>query len=352
MTMRPAIDPGDRFQLLSGGAEAYPRMIAAIEGASRSIHLEVYAFGLDGAGTTFVKALSEAAARGVEVFVIVDGWGSAAEGRTLVAMLGAAGCRASIFNPLSWLFLGKYRRNHRKVLVVDEQVDFVGGLNIGDEFIGPKGWVDLALEIRGPSAAWLGQKLRGRRPGATAGSTRILLSGLGGGARLRRRFLKAFGRAEHEIWIAHSYFLPDRRLLRALLAAARRGVRVRLLVPGQSDVGLAKAGTESLYTRLADAGVRIYELADRILHAKAVAVDGEITLLGSFNLDSLSLANMEVLAEVVDPALSAKVQTWIAARLAEARPIILSDSGSQQPGWWGTLAGRASQWLGRVLARG
>ena len=324
----PAIATGaSAVRILDGGAETFPRMLAAIDAARETVHLEVYAFALDATGERFVEALSAAARRGVRVQVVVDGVGSALDGRRLETQLGSAGAQLRIFNPLRMLLLGRFRRDHRKLLLVDDQVAFVGGINVGDEYGAPLpggeggAWADLAAEVRGPACAWLGARLRRGRPRRLRGPVRIWLSGLGGGWPLRRRYLKAIGAARRTVFIAHGYFLPDRRLVRTITAAARRGVAVTLLLPGRSDVPFARQAAMRLYGRLLAAGVRIFEWGPSVLHVKAAVMDGERLLLGSFNLDPLSLANLETLLEVHDAAAAGQAQAWIASHVERARAV-------------------------------
>jgi cardiolipin synthase len=152
---------------------------------------------------------------------------------------------------------------------------------------------------------------------------RVWLSGFGGGGRLRRRYLRAFGGARRRIVVAHAYFMPDRRLVRSITAAARRGVEVKLVLAGRSDVALVKPAARRLYRRLLAAGVEIAEWTGSVLHAKAAVVDGERLLVGSFNLDPFSLANLEVLAEVEDGEVAAAGERWIRAHFAGGERIAL-----------------------------
>lgn len=325
--LRPRARPAT---LLDGGAEAYPRMLDAIASAERSIRLEVYAFALDRVGERFVEGLGEAARRGVRVKVVLDGWGSAPGGRDVADRLREAGCEVSIHNPLASLLLGRFSRNHRKVLLVDERVAFLGGINIGDEYgtIGdPEAphWLDLAVELRGEPVAWLSGRLGGARRRAPAGAVRVHVAGLRGGRRLRKRYLKAIGSARGSVFIAHAYFLPDRRLVRSITAAARRGVAVTLVLPGESDVPLARAATRSLYGRLLRAGIEIHEWTRTVLHAKAAVVDRRRVLVGSFNLDPFSLANLETLVEIDDPAAGAEAAAWMERVAAQSAPVTQAD---------------------------
>jgi cardiolipin synthase len=344
-------------KLLDGGEQAYPRMLLAIEHAQKSVHLEVYAFASSGVGARFVEALGRASGRGVAVRVLIDGWGSVWGGRAVAAALRATGCKVRIYNRLLAFFLGRFGRNHRKVLLVDDEIAFLGGINIGDENlgVGPRlGWADLALEIRGPQSARLGQMIRREPLRLIDSSLRIFLSGLGGGWRLRRRYLKAFAGARQRIHVAHGYFLPDRGVVRAITNAARRGVEVRLLLAGRSDIPFARAAARSLYRRLLAAGVRIHEWSGSILHAKVATVDGRRLLVGSFNLDPFSLANLEALVEVDDCRVVEQAEAWIQDHFARSRAMTSVEAGSRLRRWlldpFGRLVARLAEAFSRVIA--
>lgn len=333
----------DAVKLLDGGSEAFPRMWAAIDAAVKTVHLEVYTFARDRVGERFLQVLAAAAARGVRVTVIIDGWGSALDGRSIAGQLEAAGCAVQIYNPLMALFAGRFRRDHRKILLVDGEVAFLGGINITEEFAGTESpditgvaatqppWLDLALEVRGSAAAWLQRRLHGEREKPPPGPVRIYLSGIGGGRRLRQRYLKAIGSANSEIWVAHGYFIPDRHFVRSLTAAARRGVKVRLLLAGRSDAAFARVATMRLYRQFLRAGTEIFEWNRSVHHAKAAVIDAARLLAGSFNLDPLSLANLEALVEVDDPIVATSGREWIVTHAAQAGRVTLQD-----------LAGRTS----------
>jgi len=344
-------------ELLDGGEQAYPRMLLAIARAQRSVHLEVYAFAPSGVGARFVEALAHAASRGVTVQVLIDGWGSARGGRAVAAALHGAGCGVRIYNRLLALLVGRFGRNHRKILLVDDEVAFLGGINIGDENVGEGarlGWADLALEIRGPQCARLGQMIRHEPHRSIESSLRIYLCGLGGGWRLRRRYLKAFASARQRIHVAHGYFLPDHGVVRAITAAARRGVQVRLLLAGRSDVPFARAAMRSLYRRLLAAGVCIHEWTGSVLHAKVATVDGRCLLVGSFNLDPFSLANLEALVEVADQEVVQQGEAWIQDHFARSRSMTSVEANSRLQRWLldplGRLVARLADAISRVIA--
>ncbi len=331
MESRAGDEPAETVELLDGGEQAYPKMLSAIIAAKRSVHLEVYAFSFYGVGANFVDALSLAAQKGVKVHVTIDGWGSIRGGRAVAATLRASGCEVEIYNRFLALLIGRFGRNHRKILLVDDEVAFVGGINIGDEnveHLGRPGWADLALEIRGPQCIALGQTIRREPRRPIVSSLRISLSGLGGGWRMRSHYVRAIAHARRRIHLAHGYFLPDRGIIHAITAAARRGVTVRLLLTGRSDVPFARAASRSIYRKLLAAGVVIHEWQSSVLHAKVATVDGKMLLLGSFNLDPFSLVNLEALVEVTDPKVVDKGEDWIQSRLVLSPQITAVEAGT------------------------
>lgn len=349
--------PPESMMLLDGGKQTYPRMLQAIAGAQRSVHLEVYAFAPTGVGTHFVEALANAANRDVTVRVIIDGWGSAHRGNETAVALQKAGCAVKIHNRLLSALIGRFGRNHRKLLLVDDEVAFLGGINIGDENVGNDlrlGWADLAIEIRGPQCTRLGQMIRHEPYDPVYSSLRIYLCGLGGGWRMRRRYVNAFASARQRIHVAHGYFLPDRGVVRAITAAALRGVEVRLLLAGKSDVPFARAATRSLYRRLLAAGVYIHEWSDSVLHAKVATVDGERLLVGSFNLDPFSLANLEALVEVADTQIIKQGEAWIQDHFANSQPVTSVEANSRLQRWLfdplGRLVARLADAISLVIA--
>ncbi len=326
----------ERFTLLDGGTEAYPRMLEAIASAKVRVHLEVYTFERDAIGAQFLDALVAAARRGVAVKVVVDGWGSIGTSRYLTETLTAAGAKVRVYNPLTSLCTGRSWRNHRKLLLVDDAVAFLGGINIGDAYAAQgdtPGWADLALELRGDICRQLGASLHAGASALESGAVKLFLSGFGGGHQLRKRYLQAIDGARHEVVLAHAYFLPDPGFVRALKRASRRGVKVRLMLAGRSDVMFARAATMRLYRDFLRAGVSIHEWTASTLHAKAALVDGTKLLVGSFNLDPLSLVNLETLVEVEEPCVAAQAQRWLDKHLRCARRVFLEDcarSGLQQ----------------------
>ncbi len=343
--MAPVLQMRARPRLLDGPREAWPRMLAAIDGARERVHFEVYAFFHDRIGKRFIAALSQAARRGCEVNVTVDAWGSMGSARAVAAALRRAGCACKVHNQLGAAISGRLGRNHRKLLVVDGEVAFVGGMNVGDRFAE---WEDVAVELRGPACAALQHRLHGEHHVDQNGPLRVHLSRMGGGKRLFRRYVKSFAAARTRLLVAHSYFLPSRRLVRSLKAAARRGVEVTLLLPGRSDVLGARAAMSTVLRELTRAGVRCFAWTRSVLHAKMAVIDGEGLLVGSFNLDPLSLANLEALLVADDPELAHAGARWIELRLAGAVPLTPTN------GFAGLLLralGRLALWFVTLVAR-
>lgn len=310
-----------RLALLRDGEQAFPAMLEAIRSARSTICLETYILRSDRTGERFAEALIERAQAGVEVNVLYDAWGSSVSAPYL-AKLHSGGVRTLSYHPIAFdgrigRMLSKLiRRNHRKTLVVDQRVGFTGGLNIADDYAavaeGGKGWRDTHLRLEGPAvfellayflAVW------NREGGAPVDERRYRHDGrrpdpkvrvIGNGVRLDRKlvrdaYLRAIKGARKRILITNAYFIPTLRLVRALKAAARRGVQVELILAGTTDLISARWAARSFYTPLLGAGVRIFEWYGRVLHAKTAAIDGVFGTVGSTNLDTLSLRyNLEI----------------------------------------------------------
>ena len=309
---------------LRNGQEAVDEMLAAIAGAQRSIRLETFIFRAGEVGDTFRDALIAAQTRGVRVRVMCDALGSIKLLTSYWDGLVAVGGEFRWFNPLQ--INRMIYRDHRKILVVDEEVAFIGGFNIGTEYCGDGitcGWRDLGLRIEGPLARELADtfndlfvradcrhrrfhRLRRTRADALVSGPdwTLLLTGPGRGHRaLKQTLAHDFSEAK-SIHIMSAYFLPNLRLLRELKHAARRGAKVRLILAGKSDVWLMRIATRGLYPSLLRAGVEIYEYEPQILHAKVIVVD-DIIYAGSANLDARSLSiNYEVLVRIPNPSLA------------------------------------------------
>ncbi len=305
-----AILQGNNCQLLRDGVEAYPAMLEAIRGARRFIRLETYMFITDAVGELFGQALAEAAERGVHVKVLYDGLGSWTSRKSFFEQLRQRGVDIRPFKPvrLSQGLRHLLRRDHRKILVVDGEVAFTGGVNISAHWAPPGqggNWRDDVLRIEGPAVHvlerrflatwrmafqdirdWMHHRPRWRlhRPRGD-----VALAVLSSRRSIHRAYLHAIQRARRSVLVAAAYFIPDRKMVAALREAAQRGVEVSLLLNGRSDHPFLEHATRAFYEKLLTAGVRIFEWQRCVLHAKTAVVDGVWGTLGSFNLERLSM---------------------------------------------------------------
>lgn len=316
--------PGNRVEVFVRGDDAFASMLDAVACAGNEVLLEAYIFKHDATGRAFADALTQAAARGVRVSVLADGLGSWSTRRAFWDGLRAGGVEARLFHPLGSPLRYLRFRDHRKILVVDRKIAFTGGMNIGEEYgssallggssrsasSSGKVWRDTHARVEGPAAwemalvfeeGWLhaGGPPLGLEPLAVAQSpgARVLVldSRVGRGAQeVAAVFAAISGAARRRLWITTAYFAPRRRAIGILNDAARRGVDVRLLLPGRSDVPIVRHAGHGFFSRLLSAGVRIFEYQPAILHAKSLLADGLLSVVGSSNLDMRSFeANAE-----------------------------------------------------------
>ena len=378
---------GCEVQVLRDGGETYPAMLAAIAGAQRSICLETYILASDRTGGKFGAALIERARSGVTVRLIYDAVGSFGLAGAFVDELRAAGIHVIEFNPIApWRARGAFsHRDHRKVLVVDDEVAFTGGLNIADDYAaaadGGAGWHDMHCRVRGPIVLDLARLFRrtwlriggapypapapaSRAPGVAphhgaddAGQPRAIgtsfARAIDNTARrkkpaIRRAYLHVIKHARESVWLQNAYFMPDRGLRRALVHAVQRGVDVRVIVPGHSDIRLIEWASLYVMRRLAARGVKILRWRGAMMHAKTAVVDAVWSTIGSYNLDAQSrFNNLEVTVEILDPAVGAAMVAEFEGELAGCEPFDESD-WLKQP-WWrkalAWLAYRFRRWL-------
>ena len=398
----PAFVGGNEVGLLEGGDQLFPRLCAAIAAARQEVWLATYIFHDDPAAQAVAASLAAAAARGVAVHVVVDGFGSKATLPALRQRLGAAGVQLEVFRPLerwwAWLQPGQLRRLHQKLCVCDEAVAYVGGINvIDDRHDMNHGWtdtprLDFAVELRGPLAlsvhaatramwarahlarAWreevrtlargtrsaqqamdLLRQLRGAAPAAADAATLqpmqaafVVRDNLRQRRAIERSYIEAILKAERRVDIAVPYFYPGRNFRRALRRAARRGVQVSLLMQGKVDYRIAAHAARALYAELQGHGVRIYEYTPAFLHAKVAVVDESWATVGSSNIDPLSLLlNLEANVVVRDAGF-ARV---LAARFDAAYAVSHEVQPGSGRGWRGWLRRAAVAWVANVYLR-
>ena len=351
---RCKLTSGNRITILPTGDAAYASMLAAIEGAERSVLLETYIFDRDSAGGRFVKALSAAVSRGVEVRVLIDAVGARYSIPSIVSELRRAGVPADVFNGNIVMGLRlpyANLRTHRKILIVDGIVAFTGGLNIRagfcSEFSADAAALDTHFRLTGPVVSDLfriayedwrfsgGDELSGETwqiappPDAPDSGmlARVVPSGPDRSLETNHRMLMgAVSVAKRHIRIMSPYFLPDRELVSAIVTAARRGVEIDVIVPSSNNLKLVDLAMTAQFDQLLKYGCRIWRAAGAFNHSKLTVVDGVWSYIGSSNMDPRSLRlNFEVDVEVVDADFAERIGERMAAALSQAEQVRLED---------------------------
>lgn len=376
--VKPKFEGGHSIELLRGGDDLFPAMGTAIAQARHTIWLATYIFHDDAVAQTLALLLAEAARRGVQVRVVVDGFGSKATLSALREWMVPAGVELAVFRPIDrwWSYLqpGQARRLHQKLCVVDGQVGFVGGINlIADRNDLHHGWsdaprLDFACRLRGAAVAGIEQAVqaiwtramlrrvwrdelaglvRSAAPVARAKrlATRLRIvrphranpniaqppvslafvvrDNLRQRRSIERTYMEAIRQARHRIDLVTPYFYPDRHFRSALAKAAERGVKVRLLLQGKIDYRIAGVAARVLYDELLAKGVQIFEYTPAYLHAKMAVVDEEWSTLGSSNIDPLSLLlNLEANVVVCDAPFARRVADELEIAMAASSPVM------------------------------
>jgi cardiolipin synthase len=366
---------GNQFSLLENGEAFFPRVFECIAAARHEVVLETFILFEDKVGLALHAALLQAASRGVQIDITIDGFGSPDLSPQFISALTRAGVRIHVFDPAPRLWgwrTNVFRRMHRKIVVVDGQRAFVGGINYSADHLadfGPEAKQDYAVEVAGPIVALihafvLDALAEGQRdtPKTLGGQLRERLSDrahrLAQGWReapapagdaaaifvtrdnrlhttdIERHYRIAIRAARRRVVIANAYFFPGYRLLKEMRRAARRGVEVTLILQGEPDMAIVKTAANMLYHHLLSAGVRIFEYCERPLHGKVAVSDDEWATVGSSNLDPLSLSlNLEANVIIKDRAfnqhLSARLDHLIAHNCKRISPGDLVEST-----WW------------------
>ena len=357
----PSFRAGHELRLLKGATEFVPALVAAIDAAHLEVRLETYIFDFQGNSIEVAYALERAARRGVSVKVVVDGFGTAPMPPAWNERFLEAGVDWRVFSPpgrLGMLWPGNWRRMHRKLALVDGSVAFCGGINILDDAydqLGPTNLpprLDFSVQVTGPlvtqvaitmARLWMRmqamQQIRGARltgalqslrawaqapvstlrttPQHEANAARAVLvvrDNFRNRSGIERSYRRAIGRARDEIIIANAYFVPGAKMRRALVAAAKRGVKVSLLLQGRYEYFMQYYASRPVYEALLAAGVEVYEYSASFLHAKVAVIDGHWATVGSSNLDPLSLllareANVMVEDEAFAQRLAERLRT-------------------------------------------
>jgi cardiolipin synthase len=340
--------PGNEVVELVNGDAIFPAMLEAIRGARRSITFETYIYWSGRIGEEFANALSERAAAGVKVHVLLDWVGSGKIESAYLEQMKKSGVQVERYHPLRWYTLARLNhRTHRKLLVVDGRVGFTGGVGIGDEWLGhaqdEDHWRESHFRIEGPAVAqmqaafldnWLkthaevldGEDYFPRLPEVGTMSAQVLKSsGSEGSESVRMMYLLSIAAARRRILLSMSYFVPDDLSVRMLVEARQRGVDVEIILPGpRIDVEATRKASRSRWGDLLAAGVEIYEYQPTMYHVKVMIVDGVWATVGSTNFDNRSFRlNDEANLDVLDARFAAQLERTFEADKAQSRRITL-----------------------------
>jgi cardiolipin synthase len=340
---------GNNFDVLTNGVEILPAMLSAIDAATRRISFETYIYDTGEVADRFTDALERAARRGVAVNIVIDAVGAGAMEQAHVERLRNAGCHLAEFNTPAWYSLEEVNyRTHRKILVIDGEVGFTGGVGIADHWLGnaenKDQWRDTHVRLRGPivrmlEAAFYENFLEAYGPAPPAldpvpapagddGAALVVRSSPSGGSNdLKRLYLLSLASAKRTMEITTPYFIPDDSTFFALEDAVRRGVKIRILLEGDiTDAVPVKYASRHSYERLLGQGVELYEYQPTMMHAKVMVVDGVWSMFGSANFDNRSLElNDELNVAVSSRDLAGRFLEDFEQDLKAARRITLDD---------------------------
>ena len=374
--MEPEFLPGNRVTLLNSGREYFPALLAEIETAQVEIFLESYIFANDEIGHEVANALCRAAARGVLVNVTVDGFGGHNFATDFLPRLTEWGVRAMLYRPEIGRFhlrRHRLRRLHRKLVVIDARIAFIGGINIIDDHNGlpemcPR--YDYAVRLEGPAlrqvhhavrrmweiVSWVNFKRRFRLRAASAPCCDevgrqtvafLIRDNIRHRNDILNAYIAAINAAQDEILIANAYFLPGVRFGRALYAAAKRGVRITVLLQGKTDHPLLRMATQTLYAAALGSKIRVFEYEESFMHAKVAVVDGEWATVGSSNIDPFSLLLAKEANLVVrDRHFAGELRQSIRQAISEGGREILLEELARQP-----FHQRLVRWLSYAIVR-
>jgi cardiolipin synthase len=345
----PAIVSGNHVDTLLNGEEIFPAMLAAIDDAEQSITFETYIYWQGEVGQEFARRLAARARAGVRVHVLLDWVGSARMDESLLQAMREAGVEIERYHPPHWYEFSRLNnRTHRKSLVIDGKIGFTGGVGIADKWSGraqdPDHWRDTHFRVRGPVVAqmqatfmdnWMqtkGKVLHGPRyfpeiaPAGVAAAQMFMSSPTGGSESMHLMYLLAITAATRSIELSSAYFIPDRLTREALVAAARRGVRVRIIVPGEHiDTDVVRAASRADWGPLLEAGILIAEYQPTMFHCKVLSVDSRMVSVGSTNFDNRSFRlNDESNLNVYDEAFAQRQVEIFERDLAVSRVVTLA----------------------------
>ena len=341
-----AMSEGNRAEVLKNGVQIFPSMLSAIRGAKKTINCEFYIYWDGEIGRIFAQALAERSRAGVKVNVILDAVGSATMSHDLVEFMQRNGIGVEWYHPLRWYTLSRVNhRTHRKLLVVDGEIGFSGGIGIADEWQGDADtkdhWRETVVRIEGPVVTqmqfafldnWVksrGELLTGLdyfprvQPRGPCIAQVVKSSPSEGSSAAKLLYIVSIVAAKKSIYINSAYFVPDKDTTRALESAVRRGVDVRVIVPGEyTDVPIVRHAGRFYYSQLLKRGIRIFEYQPTMMHAKTMVVDGIWTTIGSSNFDDRSFRlNDEVNVNIYSEDIAAEMEQMFFEDLARSEEI-------------------------------
>ena len=309
----PAIVGGNKVDALLNGDEIFPAMLKSIHEARHSVNLETYIYWSEDIGNKFAEALADRARAGVKVHVLVDWVGSSKMDADAIKIMKSAGVEFEQYHPLRWYSLGRINnRTHRKLMVVDGTIGYTGGVGIAAQWTGqgqdPDHWRDSHFRIEGPVVAqmqavfmdnWIkstGRVLHGPDyfplvlPAGDLPAQTFASSPSGGTEGMHLMYELAFTAARESIYISSAYFVPDNRTRDTLLAAMKRGVKLKIIMPGpHTDAETVRSSSRGMWGPLLEAGAELYEYQPTMYHCKVMIVDGLLTSVGSTNFDDRSM---------------------------------------------------------------
>lgn len=322
----PPIIQGNKVKELNNGDEIFPAMLKAIRGAKKSITFETFIYWSGAIGQEFADALSERARAGIKVSVLLDWVGTRKMEASLLEQMKSAGVDIKKYHPLRWYHLARLNnRTHRKLLIIDGEIGFTGGVGIASQWTGnaqdPEHWRDIHFQVEGPVVAqmqavfldnWMKVKnevihdsyyFPSLKPVGTYAAQMFRSSPSGGAESMHLMYLLSIAAATQTIYIANAYFVPDDLTIDTLIAATRRGVKVKIIVPGEIiDTQVVRHSSRSLWGELLKANIEIYEYQPTMFHCKVMVVDSLWTSVGSTNFDNRSFslndeANLNIYSE-------------------------------------------------------
>lgn len=341
-----AISEGNKVEVLRNGVQIFPAMLTAIRGAKKTINLEFYIYWDGEVGRMFAEALAERARAGVKVNVVLDAVGSAEMSEDLILFMQRNGIGIEWYHPLRWYTISRVNhRTHRKLLIIDGEIGFSGGVGIADNWLGDADgkdhWRETVVRVEGPVVTqmqfafmdnWIksrGELLTGLDyfPEITKRGdcrTQVLKSSPSeGSSTAKLMYIVSIVSARKSIYLNSAYFVPDSDTIRAMEGAARRGVDIRVIVPGENmDVPIVRHASRMQYSHLLRRGIRIFEYQPTMMHAKTMVVDGIWTTIGSSNFDDRSFRlNDEVNVNVYDETIAAQMEAMFFEDLARSEEI-------------------------------